>query len=349
MSLVATLVEDAYWVVMLYVEVMSTSAYVDSETITLADGAQSSRVPVPLPDDPYVAAEESQPLGSRVPLTDKEFEASKLSGTRIDSSHSPALSDSTTPLSPDHLLTQVSPTPTPTRDSTFRKRYRSSYKTPSPSPSLTLPVQKRYRDLLLSETKLSQQLHELPKELIFIILSRLDRNALARVECVCKDWRIIINDPYMQKMRVVDKEPIPIKLEQFQPVCHSHVRFEVSLFLIFKCLTAENNRVFQFPLSLPVSFNGDIIPIGVSCCKRLMLLSVSQMVESDNPIKLLVVNPETRTCHHVPENKLAFPSMCEGIGICFNQSSKIFVIVGVFTRTLLDNNLLDYNEQYSVI
>ncbi|GJR41935.1 hypothetical protein Tco_1310038 [Tanacetum coccineum] len=30
-------------------------------------------------------------------------------------------------------------------DSTFRKRYRSSYKTPSPSPSLTLPVQKRYR------------------------------------------------------------------------------------------------------------------------------------------------------------------------------------------------------------
>ncbi|GJW46677.1 hypothetical protein Tco_0078323 [Tanacetum coccineum] len=149
---------------------MSTLAYVDSETITQADGAQSSRVPVLIPDDPYVGvrqahltdtdtesnpeeapseAEESQPLGSRVPLTDKEFEASKPSGTRTDSFHSSTSSDSTTPLSPDHPLTQVSPTPTPTRasfhHSTFRKRYRSSYKTPSPSPSLTLPVQKRYR------------------------------------------------------------------------------------------------------------------------------------------------------------------------------------------------------------
>nr|GEW37845.1 hypothetical protein [Tanacetum cinerariifolium] len=68
---------------------MSTLAYVDSETITQVDGAQSSRVPVQLPDDPYVAvrqvqlvdtyteseledapseAEELQLLGSRVPL-----------------------------------------------------------------------------------------------------------------------------------------------------------------------------------------------------------------------------------------------------------------------------------------
>ncbi|GKC13928.1 hypothetical protein Tco_1010710, partial [Tanacetum coccineum] len=182
-------------------QVMSTLAYVDSETITHADGAQSSRVPVRLPDDPYVAvrqaqlvdtdtksepeeapseAEESQPLGSRVPLMGEEFEASEPSGTRIISSYTLASSDSTTPLSPDHPLTHVSPTPTPTRasfyrrttcmtvhaqpamfpgysarvakamalsDSPFRKRYRSSYETPSPSPSpsSTLPVRKRYR------------------------------------------------------------------------------------------------------------------------------------------------------------------------------------------------------------
>ncbi|GJW70588.1 hypothetical protein Tco_0127505 [Tanacetum coccineum] len=100
------------------------------------------------------------------------------SDTRTDSSHSSASSDSTTPLSPDHPLTHVSPTPTPTRasfhhrtvritvcvqptmspghsarvteamavsDSAFRKRYRSSYETPSPSPSLTLQVRKRYK------------------------------------------------------------------------------------------------------------------------------------------------------------------------------------------------------------
>ncbi|GKB96092.1 hypothetical protein Tco_0982229, partial [Tanacetum coccineum] len=89
-----------------------------------------------LPDDPYVAvrqaqlvdtntkseleeapseAEEPQPLGSIVPLMSEEFEASELSDTRTISSHSSASSDSTAPLSPDHLPTHVSPTPTPTR------------------------------------------------------------------------------------------------------------------------------------------------------------------------------------------------------------------------------------------
>ncbi|GJZ42083.1 hypothetical protein Tco_0588969, partial [Tanacetum coccineum] len=40
--------------------VMSTPAYVDSETITQADGAQSSRVPVPLPDEPNVVVRQAQ-------------------------------------------------------------------------------------------------------------------------------------------------------------------------------------------------------------------------------------------------------------------------------------------------
>ncbi|GJX29749.1 hypothetical protein Tco_0237828 [Tanacetum coccineum] len=115
---------------------MSTPAYVDSKTITQADEAQSFRVLVPLRDDTYVAvrqaqlvdtntksdleeapseAEESQPLGSRVPLMSEEFEASEPSGTKTISSHSSVSSDSTAPLSPDHTLTHVSPTPTPIR------------------------------------------------------------------------------------------------------------------------------------------------------------------------------------------------------------------------------------------
>ncbi|GJX98331.1 hypothetical protein Tco_0355350 [Tanacetum coccineum] len=165
--------------------VMSTTAYVDSETITQADKDQNSRVPVPLPYDPYVAvrqaqlvdtdiesdpeeapseAGESQPLGSRLPLMGEEFKASKPSGTRTIPSHSPTSSDSTASLSLDHPLTQVSPTPTPTRvsfhpalsPSSFCKRYRSSYETSSSS-SLTLPTRKRYRgtsELILdTETK----------------------------------------------------------------------------------------------------------------------------------------------------------------------------------------------------
>ncbi|GJW76594.1 hypothetical protein Tco_0138276 [Tanacetum coccineum] len=107
------------------------------------------------PEEAPSNAKESQLLGFRVPIVSEEFKAFKPLGTRTDSSYSSASSDSTTPLSPDHPLTHVSPTPIPTRaslhprvaevmalsDSGFRKRYRSSYETPSP----THPIRKRYR------------------------------------------------------------------------------------------------------------------------------------------------------------------------------------------------------------
>ncbi|GJZ94139.1 hypothetical protein Tco_0666342, partial [Tanacetum coccineum] len=138
----------------LLAKVMSTPAYVDSESITQADGAQSSRVPVLLPDDPYVAVrqtqlvdtesepeeapseiEELQSLGSRVPLMGEEFETVEPSGTRTDSSHSSALSDSTIPLSPDHPLTHVSPTPIPTHASFHHRTLRMTVRVqPAMSP-----------------------------------------------------------------------------------------------------------------------------------------------------------------------------------------------------------------------
>ncbi|GJU35897.1 hypothetical protein Tco_1184251 [Tanacetum coccineum] len=131
-------------------------AYVDSETITQAYGAQRSRLPVPLPDDPYVAVrqaqlvdtdtesdpeeapsevEESQPLGSRVPLVSEEFEAFEPLARVVEVM---ALSNSA-----------------------FRKRYRSSYEIPSPS--LTLPVQKRYRgtsELILDTNSKGDELRD---------------------------------------------------------------------------------------------------------------------------------------------------------------------------------------------
>ncbi|GKE39057.1 hypothetical protein Tco_1462462, partial [Tanacetum coccineum] len=163
---------------------MSTPAYVDSETITQADRAQRSRVPIPLPDDPYVAVRQAQlvgtdtesdpeeapseveeflPLVSRAPITDEEFEVLEPSDTRITPSHSSASSDST-----DRTYGRAYPAkPIPRHvsriaeaaalsPSSFRKRYRSSYETSS-SLSLTLPTRKRYQgtsELILdTETK----------------------------------------------------------------------------------------------------------------------------------------------------------------------------------------------------
>ncbi|GKB95205.1 hypothetical protein Tco_0981342, partial [Tanacetum coccineum] len=132
----------------------------------------------PLSSDHTPTSSDPTPV---LPLTDKEFEASEPSDTRITSSHSTAPSDATAPLSPNHPLTQTTPTPTlsqplyyrrtarmavrtqPTLSpgfstrlteamalspSSFCKRYRSSYETPSssasPAPSPTLHIWKRY-------------------------------------------------------------------------------------------------------------------------------------------------------------------------------------------------------------
>ncbi|GJU16774.1 hypothetical protein Tco_1144740 [Tanacetum coccineum] len=143
-------------------KVMSTLAQFESKIISQTNGAQSSRVPTPLPDDPYVAVrqaylvdtdtesdpeeapseiEKCQPLVSRATLTDEEFEVSEPSDTRITSSHSSASSDSTAPLSPDHPLAQTSPTPTPTRVSFHRRTARMAVCTqPTLSPGMSARI-----------------------------------------------------------------------------------------------------------------------------------------------------------------------------------------------------------------
>ncbi|GJY37277.1 hypothetical protein Tco_0422655 [Tanacetum coccineum] len=187
------------------------------ETIPPADRTRDSPVITPLHDDPYmfvrqtytpivtyiesepfedpIKTEEAQPLTPRAaplsldytptspdytpntPRTDEESEPMEASETRTASP-----SDYTSPLSPDHPLTQTSPTPIPSRaffyhsttrmvvrtqptlspgysakltkvmtlsPSSFCKRYISSYETPSssasPVSSSALPIRKRHQ------------------------------------------------------------------------------------------------------------------------------------------------------------------------------------------------------------
>ncbi|GKF54391.1 hypothetical protein Tco_0161301 [Tanacetum coccineum] len=76
---------------------MSTLVFVDPESSTQANEAQTSRVPVPLTKDPYEAI--STPHVGHV----EESEGSDTSGAGSTSS------DSTTPLSPDHSLPMIHP------------------------------------------------------------------------------------------------------------------------------------------------------------------------------------------------------------------------------------------------
>nr|GEY07768.1 Gag-Pol polyprotein [Tanacetum cinerariifolium] len=128
---------------------MSTPVFVDPEISTQADEAQSSRVSVPLPNDPYVAvrqtrlvdtesepeeapseAEELQSLDSRVPLRGEEFVRSySRMVVRVLPVMPPGLSAS---------IAEVAAM----SNSAFHKRFRSPYDS---LPSPTLPVRKRYK------------------------------------------------------------------------------------------------------------------------------------------------------------------------------------------------------------
>ncbi|GKA86804.1 hypothetical protein Tco_0808515, partial [Tanacetum coccineum] len=142
---------------------ISTLVFVDPEILTQADGAQSSRVPVPLPKDPYEAIRQAYLVGTDTkskPIEDpveteapesphtvasptslpdstpptchvEESEGSDTSGARSTSS------DSTAPLSPDHPLTHTTPTLVPILRRTAHMAVRVL---PAMSPGLSTSV-----------------------------------------------------------------------------------------------------------------------------------------------------------------------------------------------------------------
>ncbi|GJS42095.1 putative reverse transcriptase domain, reverse transcriptase zinc-binding domain protein [Tanacetum coccineum] len=117
---------------------MSTPVFVDPKSSTQADGAQSSRVPVPLPEDPYEAIRQTYLDGTNIesepfedPIDTETPETARMV-VRVPPAMSSGLSAS---------IAEVATM----SESAFRKRFRSSYKSsPSVSPP-DLPARKCYR------------------------------------------------------------------------------------------------------------------------------------------------------------------------------------------------------------
>nr|GFD26152.1 hypothetical protein [Tanacetum cinerariifolium] len=143
---------------------MSTPVFVDIEISTQADGALSSRVPIPLPEDPYKAIRqanlveadiESEPFEDLIETETPESTYTIASPTSLPDSTPPTChvgesedsdtsgvrsmpSDSTAPLSPDHQLTHASPTLVPTIRRNARMAMRVS---PAVSPGLSAGIE----------------------------------------------------------------------------------------------------------------------------------------------------------------------------------------------------------------
>ncbi|GKC38996.1 hypothetical protein Tco_1051380 [Tanacetum coccineum] len=106
--------------------VVSTPAHIDSKTISQTDGSRSSRVPIPLPDDPYMAVRkaslatitdfESEPfedfreteIPQQLPITSSPFEPKEAPSETEELQPLPAR---TTLPSSDHTPTSPDPTP----------------------------------------------------------------------------------------------------------------------------------------------------------------------------------------------------------------------------------------------
>ncbi|GKB75921.1 hypothetical protein Tco_0942816 [Tanacetum coccineum] len=142
---------------------MSTLVFVDPESSTQADGAQSSRVPVPLPEDPYEAIRQAYLDGTD---TESEPFEDPIDTETLESPLAIAppipLSESTPPVlvpilrRTARMAVRVPPAMSSglsasmagvaaMSESALRKRFRSSYESsPSVSPP-DLPSRKRYR------------------------------------------------------------------------------------------------------------------------------------------------------------------------------------------------------------
>nr|GEU54441.1 hypothetical protein [Tanacetum cinerariifolium] len=150
--------------------------FVDLESSTQADGAQSSRVPVPLPKDPYEAIRQAYLVGTNIesepfegkartpesphivaPPTChvKESEGSGTSGARSTSL------DSTAPLSPDHPLTHTTPALVPILRSTTRMAVRVL---PAMSPDLSSGIAEMaaMSDSVFRKSKEDEEVEESP-------------------------------------------------------------------------------------------------------------------------------------------------------------------------------------------
>nr|GEW06031.1 putative reverse transcriptase domain-containing protein [Tanacetum cinerariifolium] len=96
---------------------MYTPVFVDSEIFTHADGAQSPRMPVPFPKDPYEAIRKAYLVETETPESPHTVAPPTRHAEDPVDSDTPGArstpSDSTAPLSPDHILTYASPTLVP--------------------------------------------------------------------------------------------------------------------------------------------------------------------------------------------------------------------------------------------
>ncbi|GJU77885.1 hypothetical protein Tco_1274955 [Tanacetum coccineum] len=180
--------------------VISTPAHSDSETISQTNGARSSRVPIPLHDDHYMAVRqaylatirdsESEPfkdyreteIPQPLPIASLLVSSSDDPYLIVGHAHTPAAIDTesepeeapskteelysirlTTLLSPDHPLTQTAPTPTLFRPLYYRRTARMAVRTqPAMSPGLSARVTEAMTLSSLSFRKRYRSSYETP-------------------------------------------------------------------------------------------------------------------------------------------------------------------------------------------
>ncbi|GJT19793.1 hypothetical protein Tco_0878499 [Tanacetum coccineum] len=200
---------------------MSTPVFVDLEISTQADGAQSSRVPLPLPEDPYKAIRqayldgtntESEPFEDPVETETPESPYTIAPPTSLPESTPPTL----VPILRRTTCMVVHVPPAMSLglfasmadvaamfDSAFCKRFRSFYKSlPSSSPP-DLPLRKRYRGTseLVEDDEEEEAVHEDQQWAILVVRATVNAplglgyGALRRQELAVEEDHVYSTQP----------------------------------------------------------------------------------------------------------------------------------------------------------
>ncbi|PWA47892.1 F-box domain-containing protein [Artemisia annua] len=172
---------------------------------------------------------------------------------------------------------------------------------------------------------------ELPQDTLYNIFSRLPIKSLACFRCVCKQWRKVINDPYLNKIRG-EEEPIPIMFQQFR-IAYTNILCKLSSLAIIKSITTvkvEKDPIFEF--SREDLTPGFISRLVIGFCNGLVLFNSKHILHYS--INYIVINPLSKQCHKLPRIKIrpAARAACylrKSGGIGYDDSTNTFKIVFV--------------------
>nr|XP_043633333.1 F-box protein At3g07870-like [Erigeron canadensis] len=174
---------------------------------------------------------------------------------------------------------------------------------------------------------------DFPEDTLYNIFSRIPIKSLARFRCVCKQWRVYINDPHLANIHHhVKEEPKPIHIAPIQRTDQFHQRAsELSLLRVMADGVQVNKDLSsRFLVKRNSKHMEDQIQ---GYCHGLITLIRKEHRRRKRGTTFVVINPLTKDCHDLPRLIKRPYEKISGQGLGFDNSANTFKMVCVLDHT----------------